>query len=277
MSGLWCFNPLLIGEAAPPLLAILALALPLWFQSPSHRGGGAARQPIPDRGHCSCHGVSIPFSSGRRRRLCPRVPRLGEVVATCFNPLLIGEAAPPEYPARRGNLAQFVSIPFSSWRRRRRRRGMACHVCSFLCFNPLLIGEAAPPTRYSRLAPICPFARFNPLLIREAAPPQPCISHYFRLEIRFNPLLIGEAAPPMLRLRADLVKIQVSIPFSSGRRPPPSRPSKMRVKFTRSFKSPSHRGGGAAVCPYTLEQLVDHCFNPLLIGEAAPPWRWSIV
>src|ERR1035441_1723001 len=164
MSGLWCFNPLLIGEAAPPLLAILALALPLWFQSPSHRGGGAARQPIPDRGHCSCHGVSIPFSSGRRRRrhgsrvpasrptdvsipfssgrrrrLCPRVPRLGEVVATCLNPLLIGEAAPPEYPARRGNLAQLVSIPFSSGRRRRRRRGMACHVCSFLCFNPLLI------------------------------------------------------------------------------------------------------------------------------------------
>ena len=226
MSGLWCFNPLLIGEAAPPLLAILALALPLWFQSPSHRGGGAARQPIPDRGHCSCHGVSIPFSSGRRRRLCPRVPRLGEVVATCFNPLLIGEAAPPEYPARRGNLAQLVSIPFSSGRRRRRRRGMACHVCSFLCFNPLLIGEAAPP---------------------------------------------------MLRLRDDLVKIQVSIPFSSGRRRRPSRPSKMRVKFTRSFQSPSHRGGGAAVCPYTLEQLVDHCFNPLLIGEAAPPWRWSIV
>src|ERR1022692_1286521 len=128
MSGLWCFNPLLIGEAAPPLLAILALALPLWFQSPSHRGGGAARQPIPDRGHCSCHGVSIPFSSGRRRRLCPRVPRLGEVVATCFNPLLIGEAAPPssrhglpcllfpwfQSPSHRGGGAAYAIFPTGS-------------------------------------------------------------------------------------------------------------------------------------------------------------------
>src|ERR1017187_6962535 len=220
------FNPLLIGEAAPPdsPYLIAAIVHAMEFQSPSHRGGGAADMAQEFRPHAQqmfqspSHrggGAAIHVLDGRDGMLLQR-----------FNPLLIGEAAPPECPARRGNRAQLVSIPFSSGRRRRRRRGMACHVCSFLCFNPLLIGGAAPP---------------------------------------------------MLRLPDDLVKIQVSIPFSSGRRRRPSRPSKMRVKFTRSFQSPSHRGGGAAVCPYTLEQLVDHCFNPLLIGEAAPPWRWSIV
>src|ERR1017187_4457935 len=220
----WSFNPLLIGEAAPPTWLKSSGLTPNRCFNPLLIGEAAPPYTFSMDATVCFYSVLIPFSSGRRRRLCPRVPRLGEVVATCFNPLLIGEAAPPEYPARRGNLAQLVSIPFSSGRRRRRRRGMACHVCSFLCFNPLLIGEAAPP---------------------------------------------------MLRLRDDLVKIQVSIPFSSGRRRRPSRPSKMRVKFTRSFQSPSHRGGGAAVCPYTLEQLVVHCFNPLLIGEAAPPMATS--
>src|ERR1017187_7333814 len=118
MSGLWCFNPLLIGEAAPPLLAILALALPLWFQSPSHRGGGAARQPIPDRGHCSCQLVSIPFSSGRRRRR-RRGMACHVCSFLCFNPLLIGEAAPPMLRLRDDLVKIQVSTPFSSGRRRR--------------------------------------------------------------------------------------------------------------------------------------------------------------
>src|ERR1019366_7888410 len=109
MSGLWCFNPLLIGEAAPPLLAILALALPLWFQPPSHRGGGAARQPLPDRCHCSCHGVSIPFSSGRRRR--------GH-----------GSRVPASRPTD-------VSIPFSSGRRRRHTRSRWTRRYAFTAFQ----------------------------------------------------------------------------------------------------------------------------------------------
>ena len=64
---------------------------------------------------------------------------------------------------------------------------------------------------------------------------------------------------------------EVSIPFSSGRRRRQDRFH--RVNFVEDqFQSPSHRGGGAALSitgwrsPCSLRR-----FNPLLIGEAAPP------
>ena len=92
-TRLHSFNPLLIGEAAPPesilntsdflsmfqspshrgggaAMGWCTLRRPgnIWFQSPSHRGGGAAA----GKGYkytITASNVSIPFSSGRRRRL----------------------------------------------------------------------------------------------------------------------------------------------------------------------------------------------------------------
>src|ERR1017187_6554038 len=115
----WSFNPLLIGEAAPPVPESSSS----WrsgsdmFQSPSHRGGGAAR---------------IPRQAGESRPIG-------------FNPLLIGEAAPPssrhglpcllfplfQSPSHRGGGAAYASVA------RRSRQDSS--------FNPLLIGDAAPP------------------------------------------------------------------------------------------------------------------------------------
>src|SRR5580658_9765372 len=64
------FNPLLIGEAAPPGPSFNSSRLdePELFQSPSHRGSGTAR-------------------TGREAT--------DATVRFRFNPLLIGEAAPP--------------------------------------------------------------------------------------------------------------------------------------------------------------------------------------
>jgi len=141
-----CFNPLLIGEAAPPLAgtAIMSQTTMACFKSPSHRGGGAATiYNLPSRRHIvnmfqspSHRGggaagsfsqkldlvrpsvVSIPFSSGRRRR---RFLMLNlRQSKCCFNPLLIGEAAPPEgLIVVKKVKSTSVSIPFSSGRRRR--------------------------------------------------------------------------------------------------------------------------------------------------------------
>ena len=139
------FNPLLIGEAAPPDNSSTE---EFWymvseFQSPSHRGGGAAfanqttplgtefnlfQSPSHRGGGAACSTGSI---SGQTLR--------------CFNPLLIGEAAPP-YRLRSSNYARPIR------------------------FNPLLIGEAAPPKSKPNRQPT-PQHRFNPLLIGEAAPP----------------------------------------------------------------------------------------------------------
>src|ERR1039457_1758236 len=99
------------------------------FQSPSHRGGGAA--PLPGV-HTSGDGCG-------------------------FNPLLIGEAAPPlELPALRREAKRSVSIPFSSGRRRRPLTVQGGMIIGNDRFNPLLIGEAAPPDRgRSRQGPRC--------------------------------------------------------------------------------------------------------------------------
>ena len=46
------------------------------------------------------------------------------------------------------------------------------------------------------------------------------------------------------------------------------------VVFVIVFQSPSHRGGGAAqVVGGTVVPTYDMRFNPLLIGEAAPPYK----
>src|ERR1022692_3248656 len=88
-------NPLLIGEAAPPI----------------------EREELQRLHHRI---VSIPFSAGRRRRHNALMALLF-VYVVCFNPLLIGEAAPPTSKNRyHRRLARTVSIPFSSGRRRRR-------------------------------------------------------------------------------------------------------------------------------------------------------------
>src|SRR5580658_10253383 len=63
-----CFNPLLIGEAAPPFFVALVVVGAGMFQSPSHRGSGAA-----------CNRLGVPAPDFSR-----------------FNPLLIGKAAPPQ-------------------------------------------------------------------------------------------------------------------------------------------------------------------------------------
>src|ERR1019366_4409498 len=168
------------------------------FQSPSHRGGGAA--PLPGV-HTSGDGCG-------------------------FNPLLIGEAAPP------GN---------------RRNR----HSSNSPCFNPLLIGEAAPPPGQSVEEVVSRCDRFNPLLIGEAAPPLelPALRREAKRSVsipfssgrrrrRTGSRRSGEGCTPL-----------VSIPFSSGRR-------RRRLHIVDQvhvtarlcvFQSPSHRGGGAAV------------------------------
>ena len=95
-----------------------------WFQSPSHRGDGAA-------------------DALNRPSATPAAPR--------FNPLFIGEAAPPKL-----------------------ENEIAAVVASGQCFNPLLIGEAAPPIalQHPDEATRRRYKSFNPLLIGEAAPPK---------------------------------------------------------------------------------------------------------
>ena len=96
------------------------------------------------RRHCEASIVSIPFSSGRRRRQ-QEYHHCGESKWESFNPLLIGEAAPP----RLSVLYRLLDVLDG--------------------FNPLLIGEAAPPSSIQQ--PTSRHVCFNPLLIGEAAPP----------------------------------------------------------------------------------------------------------
>ena len=139
------------------------------FQSPSHRGGGAARWGVPDL-LCRVYGVSIPFSSGRRRRRYS--PSSRSRCRSGFNPLLIGEAAPPDSPyliaaivhamefqspSHRGGGAADMAQEFRPHAQQmfqspsHRGGGAAIHVLDgrdgmlLQRFNPLLIGEAAPP------------------------------------------------------------------------------------------------------------------------------------
>ena len=97
----------------------------------------------------------------------------------------------------------------------------------------------------------------------------------------FNPLLIGEAAPPKRGDHSSDNAVQVSIPFSSGRRRRHIDCAACEHCKDPTFQSPSHRGGGAA--PTFLSAVnagAGESFNPLLIGEAAPPvraaWRSAI-
>ena len=137
------------------------------FQSPSHRGGGAAtttRSPT----NC-CRNVSIPFSSGRRRRhgVADDAAQAAQLIAF-------------QSPSHRGGGAAaspLIRVRTSLWfQSPSHRGGGAATICRNkssgrinICFNPLLIGEAAPPNSllFVKLAN----KGFNPLLIGEAAPP----------------------------------------------------------------------------------------------------------
>ena len=107
------------GGAAPNIQLVRSSPGLLVFQSPSHRGGGAARKSIflrrlqrgrtfqspSHRGGGAATGslesaaieqsVSIPFASGRRRRHTLMLATGAKPKGTGFNPLRIGEAAPP--------------------------------------------------------------------------------------------------------------------------------------------------------------------------------------
>ena len=176
------------------------------FQSPSHRGGGAAGHA----GHYNHYraNVSIPFSS---------VFRL---------------------PGSR------VSIPFSSGRRRHLTPGMSDTLVFQLFQSPSHRGGGATANAQTQ---------------QPAANPG------------FNPLLIGEAAPPRKKPPfASAFAQPVSIPFSSGRR----RHRRIMLQYPPAgtvFQSPSHRGGGATSSTSGSSLARSMCFNPLLIGEAAPP------
>src|ERR1017187_4457934 len=127
------FNPLLIGEAAPPSSrhGLPCLLFPL-FQSPSHRGGGAAYASV-----------------ARRSRQ-----------DSSFNPLLIGEAAPPVSTKQNASkIYSFVSIPFSSGRRRRRLPIHSRTVSSSLFQSPSHRGGGAANgnlsiVEYKAVAPV---------------------------------------------------------------------------------------------------------------------------
>ena len=144
-----------------------------------------------------------------------------------------------------------VSIPFSSGRRRRRIATSMAFIPLMTRFNPLLIGETAPPRRRQQRVRAGIQCRFNPLLIGETAPPMGCIQgSEFRHGDCFNPLLIGETAPPVFAQQVN----------SAGWKHAP-------------FQSPSHRGRRrrpfreAAITALKIREG----FNPLLIGETAPP------
>ena len=115
-----------------------------------------------------------------------------------FNPLLIGEAAPPDHLRLLRGPEQFVSIPFSSGRRRRLilRPVIDLRIAGSSFQSPSHRGGGAAPPKLARLV-ATPRHRFNPLLIGEAAPP---LVRFQDSQCRachsFNPLLIGEAAPP---------------------------------------------------------------------------------
>src|ERR1039457_7062517 len=86
------------------------------FQSPSHRGGGAA--PLPGV-HTSGDGCGFnPLLIGEAAPPGNRRNRHSSN-STCFNPLLIGEAAPPHYLGYTPRGTDVVSIPFSAGRRPR--------------------------------------------------------------------------------------------------------------------------------------------------------------
>ena len=74
-----------------------------------------------------------------------------------------------------------------------------------------------------------------------------------------------------MRKRSNRQPIRVSIPFSSGRRRHPEKSPHSQAHSRNLFQSPSHRGGGATGASCCSIRPREPCFNPLLIGEAAPP------
>src|SRR5436305_1589683 len=84
-----------------------------------------------------------------------------------------------------------------------------------LCFNPLLIGERARPELDILFA--LERASFNPLLIGERARPLSKSDPTFQSETEFqSPSHRGARAPPPTARCLRPIRLNVSIPFSSG-------------------------------------------------------------
>ena len=184
----------------------------------------------PARRICGISRVSIPFSSGKRRRRDSLAVHLSFGVDR-FNPLLVGEAAPPgtashcgksrgigfQSPSRRGSGAASRQSLLRLWTSR--------------CFNPLLVGEAAPPIAVAE--------EITKEQIGRVSIP---FSSGKRRRLLFTGNIVQELAA------------SVSIPFSSGKRrrriinAVPEDPNPF------VFQSPSRRGSRAARHSIALRQ-----------------------
>src|ERR1035437_3077128 len=136
--------PFSSGRQRCPAVAAVTVVCGVAFQSPSHRGGSAARA-IGRPPYLSCGKVSIPFSSGWQR--CP------------------------EYRHMLAHTMDSVSIPFSSgWQRCRchLRAGSRIHV---LFQSPSHRGGSAAMSESTCIMVSC-LLSFNPLLIGVAALPR---------------------------------------------------------------------------------------------------------
>ena len=135
------------------------------------------------------------------------------------------------------------------------------------------VGEAAPRIHLvgsALLTQIC----INPLSVGESAPPTWYRPSRRSRGSRINPLRVGEAAPPgSLVEQAFVVACSVSIPFASGKR---RRPTNSRAgspaKWKKSF-NPLRVGEAAPPVDWQEHRFgrIRQCFNPLRVGEAAPP------
>src|ERR1017187_3468593 len=139
-------------------------------------------------------GVSIPFSSGRRRRR--RIPSPAGARYPGLNPLLIGEAAPPESSGLWNINLIFVSIPFSSGRRRRPADSTArASVSTSTSQSPSHRGGGAAAVD-SKQALMFFFERSQSPSHRGGGAAPIKVPHVADTKRGLNPLLIGEAAPP---------------------------------------------------------------------------------
>jgi len=146
-----------------------------------------------------------------------------------------------------------------------------------------------------------PLHRFNPLLVGGAAPPRgrPLVRRLRSRSMGFNPLLVGGAAPPKRFQLPPRAVAKFQSPSRRGAAPPLCSFVPTHRGGGSGFQSPSRRGGGAAgtsckaqpprSCLVSIPfssggrrrhgEQIEHdrkqpfrlCFNPLLVGGAAPP------
>ena|ERR1035437_398186 len=161
--------PFSSGRQRCPAVAAVTVVCGVAFQSPSHRGGSAARA-IGRPPYLSCRKVSIPFSSGRQR--CPvQMPFSYKIFDLVSIPFSSGWQRCPEYRHMLAHTMDSVSIPFSSgWQRCRchLRAGSRIHV---LFQSPSHRGGSAAMSESTCIMVSC-LLSFNPLLIGVAALPR---------------------------------------------------------------------------------------------------------